>query len=99
MMTVVTKHGYRVAAKVTGLYQLIVEASDRLLTRLVGASVPVARERVTQRILERSEPRLVVAPLVHGLAGDGLTHLLGACAAHTALGAVELHACPLEWQP
>src|SRR5262249_21013815 len=51
-----------------------------------------------KRALEGAEPGLVVAPMLHGVAKDGLSHLFGACRAHCACILVEPQAALLERQ-
>src|SRR6202011_5856070 len=63
-----------------------------------GDLAPEAHERIAERLAQRAEPGLVATPLVEALAKDRLAHLLGACGADAALGAVELEACRLERQ-
>src|SRR5882672_4184866 len=59
---------------------------------------PVTFQCVAQGVLERAQPRLVVLPLIEPFAINGLAHLLRACGADAALGAVELETRRLEGQ-
>src|SRR5262249_58884362 len=58
-----------------------------------------ARERVRESCAQRSEPRLIVPPLVERLTIDRLAHLLRARSAHATLGPIELDAGFLELEP
>jgi hypothetical protein len=52
-----------------------------------------------QRLLQRTQPRLIVAPLLHSFAVDGPTYLLRACAVDGPLGLVELETARFEFEP
>src|ERR1700728_826380 len=56
------------------------------------------RDEVSQRLLERSQPRLEIPPLVETFLEDRPPHLLGAGRAHAALILPELQARGLELQ-
>src|SRR6202140_999170 len=64
-------------------------ASRRLLATVTG-------QRVAQRVFERTQPLLVVPPLVESLAENRLAHLLRARRAYAALGLVKIDAGGLE---
>src|SRR5689334_25328501 len=56
----------------------------------------ISLEHAPKRLLQGVEPRLVVFPLLHAVAKNGLTHLFGACRAHSPLIFMEAEHAFLE---
>src|ERR1700727_679630 len=67
--------------------------------RALGVRLRIALNQVAERLFHGAKPRLEMAPLIHTLREDRLTHLFGARCLDRAAGLMETQALILEWQP